>query len=370
VELSKLGQSIWYDNIERKLITSGELRRLIDEDDLRGVTSNPAIFEKAISGSDLYEDQIRELIEQGAGAADIYEALAIRDIQSAADELRRVYDRTDKLDGYVSLECSPLLASDTQATIDEARRLWGLVARPNVMIKIPATAEGIPAIEQCLYEGININITLLLSLEHYSAVAEAYLKALEARVAKGQPIDRLASVASIFVSRVDTEVDKRIEKQGGALKDLLGKVAIATAKVDYGKYLEIVKSPRWKAVEAKGARTQRLLWASTGTKNPKYSDVIYVDSLIAPDTISTVPPETLKLFEDHGTVALALQGDVAGPSRQIMDALAAGGIDYADVNRVLEDEGIDKFQKSFDKLMSVIAAKRKTLAQKAAAPAR
>src|SRR5690242_20150416 len=239
VELSKLGQSIWYDNIERKLITSGELRRLIDEDDLRGVTSNPAIFEKAISGSDLYEDQIRELIEQGASAADIYEALAIRDIQSAADELRRVYDRTDKLDGYVSLECSPLLANDTQATIDEARRLWGLVARPNVMIKIPATAEGIPAIEQCLYEGININITLLFSISSYEATMEAYIRGLERRLDEGKPVAGIASVASNFVSRIDTAVDKQLQEainqaasdsDKQSLKSLIGRIAIANAK--------------------------------------------------------------------------------------------------------------------------------------------
>jgi transaldolase len=368
-ELLKLGQSVWLDFLSRGMTRSGELRSLIDSG-LRGQTSNPTIFEHAIGTTADYDAQLSELAASSKTDGEIFETIAVQDVREAADEFRRVYDATDGKDGFVSLEVSPSLARDTQGSIAEARRLWKAVDRPNVMIKIPGTREGWPAIEQCLTEGININITLLFSLTNYQAVAEAYLKALEARVAKGQPIDRLASVASIFVSRVDTEVDKRIEKQGRALKDLLGKVAIATAKVDYAKYLEMVKSPRWKALEAKGARTQRLLWASTGTKNPQYSDVVYVDSLIAPDTISTVPPETLKLFEDHGTVALALEGDIAGPSLQILDALARGGIDYADVNRVLEDEGIDKFQKSFDKLMTVIATKRKTLAQKAAAPAR
>jgi transaldolase/glucose-6-phosphate isomerase len=238
------------------------------------------------------------------------------------------------------------------------------------MIKIPGTREGWPAIERCLRDGININITLLFSLEHYEAVANAYLNALEARAAAGQPIDRLASVASIFVSRVDTEVDKRAEAKGGSLLDLRGKVAVAGARLDYAKYLDITQSARWRALEAHGAKPQRLLWASTGTKNPKYSDVLYVETLIGPNTISTVPPETLKLFEDHGKVVTALTGDIAGPAGHVLDTLARGGIDYADVNHTLEEEGIDKFAKSYDKLMAVIAEKRKTLARKAPASAR
>jgi transaldolase/glucose-6-phosphate isomerase len=258
----------------------------------------------------------------------------------------------------VSLEVSPETARDTERSIAEARRLWHAVDRPNAMIKIPGTREGWPAIERCLAEGININITLLFSVEHYRAVAEAYLRALETRVAAGQPIDRIASVASFFVSRVDTEVDKRIQAVGGSLLALRGKAAIAGARVAYGVFREIMGSSRWRALAAMGARPQRLLWASTGTKNAEYSDVMYVESLIGPDTITTVPPETLKLFEDHGIVSRTLDGTHASDAARVMDALTAGGIDFDDVNRTLEEEGIQKFARSFDRLLAAIGDRR------------
>ena len=345
-ELLEQGQSVWLDYLSRGMTRSGELKALIDRG-LRGQTSNPTIFEHAIGTTADYDAELSELASSSKSDPETFETIAVKDVQEATDVFRPVYDSTGGKDGFVSLEVSPLLARDTNGSIAEARRLWKAVDRPNVMIKIPGTREGWPAIEQGLRDGININITLLFSVEHYEAVLNAYLRALEARVEAGQPIDRIASVASVFVSRVDTEVDKRIEaKGGGALNELRGKVAVASARLAYTKYLDIVQSPRWRALEAKGARTQRLLWASTGTKNPQYSDVLYVESLIAPDTISTVPPETLKLFEDHGKVVRALDGDIAGPARRVMEALAKGGIDYADVNRTLEAEGIDKFAKS------------------------
>ncbi|HEY7059483.1 MAG TPA: transaldolase [Vicinamibacterales bacterium] len=368
-ELLDVGQSVWLDYLSRGMTRSGELRALIDKG-LRGMTSNPTIFEHAIGSSSDYDADLSELAASSKSDAEVFETLAVQDVREATDAFRPVYDATKGGDGFVSLEVSPRLARDTEGSIAEARRLWKAVDRPNVMIKIPGTREGWPAIEQCLREGININITLLFSLEHYEAVANAYLNALEARAAAGQPIDRLASVASIFVSRVDTEVDKRAEAKGGSLLDLRGKVAVAGARLDYAKYLDITQSARWRALEAHGAKPQRLLWASTGTKNPKYSDVLYVETLIGPNTISTVPPETLKLFEDHGKVVTALTGDIAGPAGHVLDTLARGGIDYADVNHTLEEEGIDKFAKSYDKLMAVIAEKRKTLARKAPASAR
>ncbi|HKP11225.1 MAG TPA: transaldolase [Blastocatellia bacterium] len=372
VELSKLGQSVWYDNIERKLITSGELRRLIDEDDLRGVTSNPAIFEKAISGSDLYEDQIRELIEQGASAADIYEALAIRDIQSAADELLRVYERTDKLDGYVSLECSPLLANDTQATIDEARRLWGLVARPNVMIKIPGTAEGIPAIEQCTYEGINVNITLLFSIASYEATMEAYIRGLERRLAEGKPVTGISSVASFFVSRIDSAVDKKLQEaineaasdsDKQSLKSLAGRIAIANAKLAYQRYKEIFHGDRFAKLKAAGAQVQRPLWASTSTKNPAYSDVYYVEALIGPETVDTIPPATLVAFRDHGTARVTIEENL-DQERARLAELESFGISLNEVTRQVLLDGVRLFVEPFGKLLKSIEAKRDEIASR------
>jgi transaldolase len=358
--LLEQGQSVWLDYLRRGMTRSGELGALID-DGLRGMTSNPTIFEQALSSTD-YDEDLAELSSSPKTERDLFEALAIEDVREAADRFRRVYDSTEGADGFVSLEVSPGLARDTTGTIAEARRLWKAVDRPNVMIKIPGTREGWPAIEQCLREGININITLLFSTEHYKEVAEAYLCALEARLQQGQPIDRLASVASFFVRRVDTEVDKRLEARGSRL-DLRGTVAVAGARLAYGVFLDMMRSDRWKTLAAAGARTQRLLWASTGTKNKAYSDVLYVESLIGPDTISTVPVETLQLFEDHGKVVPTL-GDQSGiEARRVMDALAAAGIDFDDVNRTLEREGIEKFVKSFDSLLGVIAEKRKALAR-------
>jgi transaldolase len=366
VELSKLGQSIWFDNIERKLITSGELRRMIDEDELRGVTSNPAIFEKAISGSDLYEDQIRELIEQGASAADIYEALAIRDIQMAADALLSVYEKTDKLDGYVSLECSPLLANDSQATIDEARRLWGLVGRKNVMIKIPGTVEGVPAIEQCIYEGININITLLFSIASYEATMEAYIRGLERRAAEGKPVDGIASVASFFVSRIDTAVDKKVqeavnqaasESDRKALKSLVGRIAIANARVAYQYYKQVFHGNRFASLKAAGAQVQRPLWASTSTKNPTYSDVYYVEALIGPETVDTIPPATLAAFRDHGVARITIE-DNLDQERARLAELESFGISLNEVTQQVLLDGVRLFVEPFEKLLKSIEAKR------------
>jgi transaldolase len=359
--LLDIGQSVWLDYLRRGMTRSGELSALID-DGLRGMTSNPTIFEQALASSD-YDDELGELSSSTGTERDLFEVLSVEDVREAADVFRRVYDSSQGADGFVSLEVSPSMARDTEGSVTEARRLWKAVDRPNVMIKIPGTREGWPAIERCLREGININITLLFSVEHYSAVAEAYLRALEARVERGQPIDRLASVASFFVSRVDTEVDKRIQARGGALLDLRGQVAIAGARLAYALLLEMTGSERWRKLEAKGARKQRLLWASTGTKNPEYSDVLYVESLIGPDTVATVPLETLRLFEDHGLISGTLNANTLSDARRVMNALAAGGIDFGDVNSTLEHEGVEKFAKSFDSLLGLIAQKRRSLAR-------
>jgi transaldolase / glucose-6-phosphate isomerase len=358
--LLDLGQSVWLDYLRRGMLSSGELQALID-DGLRGMTSNPTIFEHAIGGSSDYDGELLTLATSPASDLEAFERIAIEDVRQAADLFQPVYDGTAGADGFVSLEVSASLARDTAGTIAEARRLWAAVDRPNLMIKVPGTKEGWPAVERLLTEGINVNITLLFSLEHYRQVAEAHLRALEARVRAGQPIDRLASVASFFVSRVDTETDRRIEAKGGALLDLRGKVAIANAQLAYAWFRELLADARWKRLAEAGARPQRLLWASTGTKNPAYSDVLYVDTLIGAETINTMPPATLRLFEDHGTVRTTLSDDTSD-ARAVMGRLAAGGVDIDDVTRVLEDEGIDKFVKSFDGLIGVIASKRKALA--------
>jgi transaldolase len=355
--LLDLGQSVWLDYLGRGMTRSGELQRLVGRG-LRGMTSNPTIFEKAITGTNDYADDLEKLAFSSQDDRGIFEALAVADVREAADVFRSTYDATNARDGFVSLEVSPQVARDTEGSVAEARRLWNTVDRPNVMIKIPGTREGWPAIERCLAEGININITLLFSVDHYRAVAEAYLRALETRLAEGHPIDRIASVASLFVSRVDTEVDKRIQSLGGPLMALRGKAAIAGAALAYAAFGEMSRSARWRSLVAKGARPQRLLWASTGTKNPDYSDVMYVESLIGPDTITTVPPDTLTLFEDHGIVARTLDDAGAPDAAHVMDALAAGGIDLHDVNRALEEEGIEKFARSFDKLLAGVAERR------------
>jgi transaldolase len=355
--LLELGQSIWLDYLRRGMLRSGELAELIAAG-LRGMTSNPTIFEQGIAGDDDYDEALARLAPSGRSDAEIFEALAVEDVRSAADLFRPVYDSSNGGDGFVSIEVSPGLARDTRGSIAEAERLWRAVDRPNVMIKIPGTAEGWPAIERCLAAGININITLLFSVEHYLKVAEAYLAALEARVARGEPIDRVASVASFFVSRVDTEVDARLGKIGGPeAKELAGSIGIANARLAYAEFGRIRASDRWRRLAAKGAKVQRPLWASTGTKNPAYSDVLYLEALIGPDTINTVPPDTLRKFDDHGTVALTLAGH-EDDARGRMERLARLGVDFDDVTRVLEDEGIEKFARSYAALIAAIGRKR------------
>ncbi|MFY9607110.1 MAG: transaldolase [Blastocatellia bacterium] len=374
VELTRAGQSIWYDNIERKLITSGELKRLIDEDELRGVTSNPAIFEKAITGSDLYNDQLRELAELNKSAIEIYEELAVRDIQSAADTLAIVYDKTGGKDGYVSLECSPLLANDTAGTIEEARRLWRWVDRRNVMIKIPGTPAGMPAIEQCTYEGININITLLFSLESYEQTVEAYLRGLERRLAENKPVSTISSVASFFVSRIDTAIDKRLseliskstnDEEKARLESLLGRIAIANAKVAYQRFKDVFHGDRFTKLKAAGAQVQRPLWASTSTKNPAYRDVYYVEELIGPETIDTVPPATLAAFREHGVVRLTLEENLI-EERARLQRLEAIGISLDEVTAQVLADGVRLFVEPFEKLLTAIQTRRDEILGRAA----
>lgn len=364
--LLEQGQSVWLDYLHRRLTRSGELQTLIDRG-LRGMTSNPTIFEQAIGGSADYADELAELASSSKTDREVFETLAIQDVREAADLFQPVYRATGGADGFVSLEVSPGVAHDTDGSVNEARRLWKAVDRPNAMIKIPGTREGWPAIERCLQEGININITLLFSVDHYQQVAEAYMRALEKRLAAGQSIDRISSVASFFVSRVDTEVDRRIQAKGGSLLSLQGKVAIAGARLAYAMFEKMTRSARWRALEAQGAQRQRLLWASVGTKNPGYSDVMYVESLIGHDTVATIPPDTLARFEDHGRVSDALGVGTARDARRVMDALATGWIDFADVNRTLEAEGIEKFAKSFQELLGTIAQRRRLAGRETAA---
>jgi len=360
-ELGTLGQSLWLDYIRRDLIASGKLRRLIEEDGLRGMTSNPSIFEKAIADSHDYDDDIRAIAFSGKGAETIYETLSQHDVQNAADEFRTLYDRTDGKDGYVSLEVNPHLAHDTKGTIEEARRLWAALDRPNVLIKVPATANGLPAIQQLISEGISVNVTLLFGLPRYAQVAEAYIAGLEARAAQGQPLKHLASVASFFVSRIDALVDPPLEKlivQGCKESELArkarGQIAVASAKMAYQHYKEIFACDRFRKLAAKGARVQRLLWASTGTKNPNYSDVKYIEALIGPDTVNTVPLETMDAYRDHGEPKARLEHDVK-EAQWLLEQLSELGIGIDNVTRQLEDEGVEKFIKPFDKLMETVA---------------
>ena len=357
VQLQDFDQSVWLDSISRGLVQSGQLQALVDNDGLRGMTSNPAIFEKAISGSDDYRDQLRALHAAGKSTTEIYEAVAITDIQSACDVLRPVYDASDGEHGLVSLEVSPELAFDTEGTIAEVRRLWQQVDRPNLMIKIPATDEGVPAVQQMLTEGHNVNITLMFSLTDYDNVAEAYISALEARAAAGEPIDRIASVASFFVSRIDTLADELLEArvQAGETRaqELMGQVAIANAKVAYQHFLKFFKSERFRKLEAQGARVQRVLWASTSTKNPAYSDVMYVDTLIGPHTVNTLPDDTMDAFRDHGTLAQTVDTGAA-EAQAVLDALSAVGVDYDAMTRQLQQEGVDKFVQPYHALLERI----------------
>lgn len=354
------GQSPWMDYIRRDLLTSGELQKYIDNDGLRGMTSNPAIFEKAIVGSNLYADIVTSPEAKNLGAKAVFDKIAIRDVQDACDIFKQIYAQTNGRDGYVSHEVSPDLANDTKATIEEARRLWKLVNRPNVMIKIPATPEGIPAIRQTLEEGLNINITLLFAQSAYEKVAEAFLAALEARSAKGQDISRIASVASFFVSRIDSLVDSKVDEklksaadaqQKALLESLRGKIAIANAKLTYKKYQELFGNARWNALAAKGAQTQRLLWASTSTKNPKYRDVLYVEELIGADTVDTIPPATFDAFRDHGKLRASLTENVDA-ARNTMEDLAKAGISMKDVTDKLLVDGVKLFADAFKQLLA------------------
>jgi transaldolase / glucose-6-phosphate isomerase len=356
--LLEYGQSPWMDYIRRDLLTGGGLKKMIEDDGLRGMTSNPAIFEKSIVGSTLYNDILQSPESKKLDAKSLYEKIAIRDVQDACDIFKPVYQSSRRRDGYVSLEVSPLLANDTSGTIEEARRLWKTVSRENLMVKVPATPEGIPAIRQLLEEGLNINITLLFAQSSYELVAEAYLAALEARVLKGLDVSHSASVASFFVSRIDTLVDSKIEAllkaASGPQKDLLasieGKIAIANAKLTYEKYQELFGGARWKAIAAKGGQTQRLLWASTSTKNPKYRDVLYVEELIGADTVDTIPPATFDAFRDHGRLRNSLTEDVPGAAKT-MDNMAKAGISMKEVTEKLLVDGVKLFADAFKTLL-------------------
>ncbi|MGD8436265.1 MAG: transaldolase [Syntrophobacterales bacterium] len=356
-ELAELGQAVWLDYISRSLITSGELTELVDQG-LRGVTSNPSIFEKAIAGSADYDEDLNRLIHDGRSVAEIYEDLAMADIRSAADILRPVYDKSGGADGFVSLEVNPSLAHDTEATIAEARRLFASLERPNVMIKVPATPAGIPAIESLIGEGININVTLIFSLEQYETVATAYIAGLEKLALSGGDLGKVASVASFFISRVDTAVDKALEEIGNT--EIQGKIAIDNARIAYGRFRQIFSSERWQKLAAGSARVQRPLWASTSSKNPAYPDTLYVDSLIGFDTVNTLPPATLNDFLDHGTVAATVETDVDG-ARNRMAELAELGIDLDAVTNKVLDEGVAAFATSFEGLIAGIAEKRRRL---------
>jgi transaldolase/glucose-6-phosphate isomerase len=354
------GQSPWMDYIRRDLLTTGELNKYIDDDGLRGMTSNPAIFEKAIDGSNLYADILTSPEAKKLTAKGLFDKIAIRDVQDACDIFKAIYSETKRRDGYVSHEVSPDLANDTKATIEEARRLWKAVNRPNVMIKIPATPEGIPAIRQTLEEGLNINITLLFAQSAYEQVAEAFLSALEARAAKGLDISHIASVASFFVSRIDTLVDSKIDEklktvdkasQKSLLESLRGKIAIANARLTYKKYQELFGGPRWKKLAAKGAQTQRLLWASTSTKNPNYRDVLYVEELIGADTVDTIPPATFDAFRDHGKLRPSLTENVKDAAKTMAD-LAKAGISMKEVTDKLLVDGVKLFSDAFTQLLA------------------
>jgi transaldolase/glucose-6-phosphate isomerase len=370
VTLGQYGQSPWYDYIRRSLITSGELQALIDRDGLRGVTSNPAIFEKAIAGSSDYNEALQALEQQqDMDAKALYEHLAVGDIQAATAVMASVYTQSNKRDGYVSLEVSPYLAHDTNGTIEEARRLWHDVGRPNVMIKVPATPAGIPAIKQLISEGMNVNVTLLFHMEAYEAVAEAYIAGLETLVAQGGDPSGVASVASFFISRIDSLVDRLLSErlksttsagQRSLLRSLLGKVAIANAKLTYQRYKDLYRSERWQLLAAKGAQTQRLLWASTGAKNPKYSDVLYVEELIGADTVNTMPSATFEAFRDHGRPRASLEEGLE-EAHDAMEALEEVGISLKAVTDTLLDEAVQLFADAFDKLLGAVEKKRQAL---------
>jgi transaldolase len=368
-DLNKQGQSVWYDNLNRELIATGALQRMVDEDGVSGGTSNPSIFEKAVAGSDAYDEHLRRLVDAGRSLEEVYDELTVTDVQQSADLFRPAYDRTAAADGYASLEVSPLIANETQASIDAAKRLFAALDRPNAMIKIPGTPEGLPAIERCLADGLNINITLLFGVENYEQVAWAYVSALEKRWAAGEPIDRIGSVASFFVSRVDTMIDEKLnrmleratsEDEREQLRDLLGKAAVANAKIAYAKYNEIFSSPRWLVLAEAGAKVQRCLWASTSTKNPEYRDVIYVEPLIGPDTINTMPQTTLDAFRDHGVVKRTLEEGI-DEAFATVQKLKAIGIDLTAVTDELQVQGVKLFSDSFAKVNESLKQKMDAL---------
>jgi transaldolase len=364
-ELAAVGQSIWLDNIRRSMFASGELQGLIDQG-LRGMTSNPTIFEHAIGAGNDYDAQLQSLVATERDPVKLFEALAIQDIRAACDAFRPVYDATNKLDGYVSLEVSPTLAHDTEGTIAAAKRLWAAVDRPNVMIKIPGTTEGVPAVRAAIAAGINVNVTLLFAVDAYAAAATAFIEGLEDRAKTGAPIDTIASVASVFVSRIDTAIDKTLDEKIAAgetkLTDLKGKAGIANLKLTYAKFEELFHGDRFKALAAKGARVQRPLWASTSTKNPAYFDLMYVVSVVGPDTVNTVPPNTLAALLDHGVIAGGTVREDLPGARAVIEQLAANGISIATVTDKLVVDGVKSFAESFDAMLAAIAGKQKQLA--------
>ena len=370
--IKNFGQSVWYDNISRTLVHGGELQRLIDEDGVVGQTSNPNFFKEAIVGHSDYDDQMRELAQQGKSGDDVYEALTTTDVRDACDLFAPVYRQTKGVDGYVSIEVSPTLAHDMQGTLDAARRLWKTVDRPNLMIKIPAAPEGIPAIKQALIEGINVNVTLVFSIASYREVMNAYIEALEERVKKDQPVNGMASVGSFFVSRVDVAVDKMLDEKiaqaSGAEKEklqgLLGKAAIANAKDAYWTFRKTFSGPRWEPLAAKGAHVQRPLWASTGAKNPNYRDILYAEELIGPDTVDTMGPPTIEAFRDHGQVRNAVEEDYDGAKR-VLKELDEVGIDMAKVTQDLQDAGIKQFADSYEAVLKDVRSKTAQVAQAA-----
>ncbi len=371
LQLQQQGQSVWYDNIDRSQLASGQFKRMLDEDGVLGVTANPTIFEKSISHGQAYDDQISQLINEGKNTNEIYEAVVIQDIRTVADLLRPIYERTDGKDGYVSLEVSPDLANDTQETAAEAERFWKMVDRPNLMIKIPATPAGIPAVYETLRKGINVNVTLIFSLDSYRAVTDAYLHALEDRNGEGQDISRLASVASFFVSRVDTLVDKLLEDKIKAgsnaeqLKALEGKAAIANARLVYQEFKRIFNTPRFETLKHAGAHVQRPLWASTSTKNPAYRDVLYAEELVGPNTVDTMPLETIENFRDHGRVRYSIEDDIPG-AHATFEELEKIGIHYDQVTQQLLDEGVKKFADSFHQLFAGIDGKKNAIKEQKA----
>ena len=359
-QLAGFGQAVWLDYIRRDLMTSGRLQHLIDADGVRGLTSNPAIFQKAMADEAVYDEDIHRLKREGKSAREIFEAVSVQDVQMAADVFRPLYDQTGGQHGYVSLEVNPHLARDTQGTVEEARRLWAEMSRPNVFIKVPGTAEGLPAITQLISEGINVNVTLLFGLPRYAEVADAYLKGIEDRLELAQPVDRVRSVASFFLSRIDVLLDPRLEEfiraggeQGELAKPLRGEVAIASAKAAYEIYLQMIASDRWRAAAARGAVPQWLLWASTSTKNPDYSDVKYVEPLVGPDTINTMPMETIEAYRDHGKPRTRIREGLE-QARFVLGRLPQLGLDIDEATQRLENEGLEKFCKPFDALLETL----------------